>query len=197
MNTKRYGFAIIIAMLAALLTTSLAQTSMEGQSVSKPAKKRNDLTGTWLVNVDCDCSTSTANANLEIVRKFPQMLSRESAQAPSQAPFNTVMTFHADGTFAEDSLIDYIAPQSPAGRGGWVRTGENEFAVAHYAVLIGSISDPQFQGTYRTRQKLTTDATGDHFSGIGHVEIFDPAGNLVFTFDGTIQGRRIEVEPLP
>ena len=198
MNVKRIYAALVLTVIAAFpITGSIGQAALAGKS----EKKRNDLTGTWLVNVECDCGgASSANGSYSLMSKFPQMnqtASADSTQTVSQAPFNTVETFHSDGTFAEDSLLDYIPPQGPPGRGLWAKTGEGEFSVTHYGVIVGAISDAQLQGTYRVRSKLATNQTGDQFSGIGKIEIFDPSGNLVFSVDAPVTARRATLEPLP
>ncbi len=198
MHRKSLYFALLLALSAALLTTtSLAQEKL---GITKAAaKKRNDLTGTWLVNLDCGCGSASPNANSAMIEKFSQLQKAntlERSEVATLAPFNTVETFHADGTFAENSLVDYIAPQGTPGRGLWERTGNGEFALTFYAVLIGSSTNPQFQGTYRVRSKLFTNEAGDQFSGTGRVEIFDPEGNLIFSFDAPVQGRRAPLEPL-
>ena len=198
MNIKRIYAALVLTVIAAFpISGSISQDALAGKS----EKKRNDLTGTWLVNVECDCgSASSATGNYGLMSKIPQMNqmpSGDSTQTVSQAPFNTDETFHSDGTFAEDSLVDYIPPQGPPGRGLWAKTGEGEFAVTHYGVIVGAISDPQFQGTYRVRSKLTTNQTGDQFTSTGKIEIFDPSGNLVFSVDAPVTARRATLEPLP
>ena len=187
MNIKRFSFSLIAAVFVAMLSTT---TFAQDQKISS----RNDITGTWLVNVQLDAAT--ANINVDVIKKFPkpaQMLSGES----TQAPFTIVETFHSDGTFSENSLLDYLPPQSTPGLGVWERTGMREFASTLYAVIIGSSSNPEFQGTLRVRSKLTLNQRGDQFSGTGRAEIFDPDGNLVFSFDGPVEGRRAAVIPLP
>ena len=198
MKTKKIYFAAALTLITALLTmTAIAQTiasrRKEKDSVSIMAKKRNDLTGTWLVNVQVD--EGAANIKPEIASKFSQMIQGQ-AGAITQAPFTGVEAFHSDGTFLELSLTDYIPPQATPGLGLWERTGEGEFAVNFYSVFIGSTVNPEFQGTYKVISKLTTNNKGDEFSGPAKIEIFDPAGNLVFTLDATAQGRRAVIEQL-
>src|SRR5205085_11577328 len=100
-------------------------------------------------------------------------------------------------TFIATPFEDYIAPQATPGQGLWALTGNGEFALTFYGVLIGSVTDPQFQGTYKVRSKLTTNEAGDQFSGPFKIDVFDPSGNFLFSLDGTVQGRRAALEPLP
>jgi hypothetical protein len=197
MNRKRFYRLLILAVLTAVLSS--VAFAQERASNKVNVKKRDDLTGVWLVNLDCGCGSPSSNGNAATLERLSQMQKAnpvESARPVTLAPFNTVETFHADGTFAENSLIDYIQPQGTPGRGLWERNGNGEFNLTLYAVLIGSAANPEFQGTYRVRSRITTNELGDQFSGTGRVEIFDPSGNLVFSFDTPVQGRRAPLDPL-
>lgn len=198
MKTKKIYFAAALTLVTALLTmTAIAQNMAsrreEKDSISIMAKKRNDLTGAWLVDVQVN--EEAAGIRPELAGKISQMI-RAQADSAAQAPFTGVEAFHSDGTVLELSLTDYIPPQATPGLGLWERTGEGEFAVNFYAVLIGSTVNPEFQGTYKVISKLTTNNKGDEFSGPAKIEIFDPAGNLAFTLDATAQGRRAVIERL-
>lgn len=198
MKTKKIYFAAALTLVTALLTmTAIAQNiasnRKEKDSISIMAKKRNDLTGTWLVDVQL--SGETANTRPEIAGKFSQMI-RGQADSNTQSPFTGVEIYHSDGTVQEVTLADYVPPQGTPGLGLWERTNDGEFAVNFYGVVIGSTVNPEFQGTYKVISKLTTNNKGDEFSGPAKIEIFDPAGNLVFTLDAIAQGRRAVLEPL-
>jgi hypothetical protein len=165
----------------------------ENNAVVQPPKKRNDLTGVWLVNVQIN--EPPANIKEQLSGKnfqLPQALSGTN----SLAPFTAVETFHSDGTFIENSLADYIAPQGTPGHGLWVLTGNGEFTLTFYGVAIGSVINPQFQGGYKVRSKLTTNETGDQFTGPFKIDIFDANGNLLFSLDGIVQARRAVLESL-
>jgi hypothetical protein len=201
---KKLFLAFILTIVSALLTTNAqAQTSemqrgenlqVENNAVAQaPVKKRNDLTGMWLVNVQV--IEPGGRVKGELFSKAFQ-LPQASAGTNSLAPFVATETFHSDGTFIENSLADYIAPQATPGQGLWALTGNGEFTLTFYGVLIGSVSDPQFQGTYKVRSKLTTNEVGDQFSGPFKIDIFDANGNLLFSLDGNAQGRRAALESL-
>ncbi|MCA1816685.1 MAG: hypothetical protein LC746_09815 [Acidobacteria bacterium] len=174
-----------VALVITLASAAAAQTDGNKGGMSKGAAAQNDIAGAWLVNL---------NFNAAGAAQAP-------AQPPSgvrtQAPFVAVETFHPDGTFIETSLTDYLPPQGPPGQGVWARTGEREFALTIYGVSVGSAINPQFQGTYKVRSKLTLSRAGDEFSGPFTVEIYDPSGALAASFDGTAQGRRARLDPLP
>lgn len=183
MHMKKIKFGLsTMALLILLVTTAAAQ-----ESRLKETGTRADITGTWLVNLNINGGASPASSQT----------SQQPAGAATQAPFIAVETFHADGTFIETSLIDYLPPQGPPGQGVWERTGSREFALTIYGVTIGDLTNPQFQGTYKVHSKLTLNRAGDKFSGPFTIEIFDPSGGLVTTLAGTAEGRRARVEPLP
>jgi hypothetical protein len=202
MNMKKLNLVCIFTAVLALLTITFNQAAF----AQKAGKKRNDLTGTWLLNLQFD---EPANLKAEdaakaqrLTKSFSHATTRAAElelvpQVNTLAPFTTIETFHSDGTFAENSLVDYFPPSTTPGRGAWERIGDGEFSLTLYGVLIGSTVDAEFQGMYRERVRIKTDATGDLFSGNATVEIYDPVGNFVFSFDGTFQGRRASLAPAP
>lgn len=201
---KRYGLALLITGVAVLMTTI---SNTNNAFAGKATKLRNDLTGAWLVGVHFDVDAN--NVNSEVAGRFARMaqaLAHTSPQAPTTTaeqtpatlpPFDAVETFNADGCFAENSLADYFAPPTTPGRGLWARTGEGQFLLTIYGVLTGGFDNPEFQGTYRETSMITTNGSGDQFTATAHVEIYDPSGNFVFAFDGTVQARRAILVPTP
>jgi hypothetical protein len=120
---------------------------------------------------------------------------RESAT--TLAPFDGTETFHDDGTFAENSITDYLAPVGTPGRGEWTKTADREFALTFYGVLFVSFDNPTVIGTYKLRSKITLDQSGMTFNAPALIDIFDPAGNLTVSIPAAAQGRRAAVELLP
>ena len=203
MSLKKLSSALLIAVVAAMLTTgATAQTTL-----GKTAKKRNDLTGTWLVNIEfnfgADAAGSASGSKFRrMARTIPQAsqpatLAQAPVDAPTQAPFNTLITFHSEGTFAENSQLDYAPPPGAPGRGAWERIGEGEFSATLYGILLNSFDNPELAGTYRERIRLKTNEAGDQFTGTTLVEVYDSAGNLILSFDGMCQGQRATVAPAP
>lgn len=190
MNVKK-PFGVLLAAAALLATLSLnaaAQTAGDGAR-SREAVTSPDISGTWLVNLSVSSGADAADASQRQPVNF--------FGAKTQAPFIAVETFHADGTFIETSLTDFQQPAGPPGQGLWAKTGTREFALNFYGVTVGDVTNPQLQGTYRVRSKLTLDRTGDQFDGPFLIEIYDPSGALVFTVEGTARGRRALLDPLP
>lgn len=190
MNVKKLFRALLAAaaLSATLSLTAAAQTAGDGTR-SRDAVTNPDIAGTWLVNLQTNFGANAANASQRQPVNF--------FGARTQAPFIAVETFHSDGTFLETSLTDFSPPAGTAGQGVWAKTGTREFALTFYGVTIGDVTSPQLQGTYKVRSKLTLSLTGDEFEGPFLIEIYDPSGALVFTIEGTAQGRRARLDPLP
>jgi len=76
--------------------------------------------------------------------------------------------------------------------GEWSRTASNQFAVT----FMGSeMSDGQTT-PYKVRSTVELSQDGEEFTGPFVTEVFDAAGNVIFTITGTIQATRIHVELL-
>ena len=187
---RKTTIATLIAfVMAALPLASLAQTRAESAAVKPAKRKLNDITGTWLVTI---AVSDAATANLPAAARH---FVRESAT--TLVPFDGTETFHDDGTFAENTLTDYLAPVGTPGRGEWTKTADREFALTFYGVLFVSFSDPTVIGTYKLRSKITLDQSGLTFNATALIDIFDPAGNLSVSIPTTAQGRRAALELLP
>lgn len=189
MNVKKHFRALLAAaaLLATLSLTAAAQTVGDGAR-SRDAVTNPDITGTWLVNLQTNSGANAVATARQPVNFFG---------ARTQAPFIAVETFHSDGTFLETSLTDFSPPAGSAGQGVWAKTGTREFALTFYGVTIGDVTNPQLLGTYKVRSKLTLSLTGDEFEGPFTIEGYDTSGALLFTVEGTAQGRRARLDPLP
>lgn len=199
MNRKLFIATLLIAGLAMAIGSSAQTPSGKG------AKKQAELTGTWLVNIHFNFGDAAANpaaskflrvAGAHTPASQPQAVAPVDT-APTQAPFNTLFTFHSEGTFAENSQIDFAAPPGTPGRGLWEKLGDGEFSVTGYGVLIDGFDTAGFAGTYRERARLKLNGSADQFTGTAFVEIFDATGNFAFSFDGTYEGRRATLLPVP
>ena len=189
MNFRKLFCALYAAVLMVTLALSAAAQTTSSDTKSRDALQVPDIAGVWLVNLNANFGAVAANASQRQPVNF--------FGAKTQAPFTAVETFHADGTFIETSLTDFQQPAGAAGQGLWAKTGTREFALTFYGVTVGDVTNPQLQGTYRVRSKLTLDLTGNQFDGPFLIEIYDPSGALAFTVEGTAQGRRALLDPLP
>ena len=104
-------------------------------------------------------------------------------------PLMSLATFTRDG-----GIVDSSMPGQSSGHGQWVKTGNEEFAVTFIHLLFDVTG--QFTGTVKVRASLTVDGEGNELSGPFKTDIFDASGNPLFSFEGTVHGTRISVEPL-
>jgi hypothetical protein len=185
----------IYSILIATLFLTVFSIGAEAQSKDFTSLQSADITGTWLLDIECDCG-SAAKANLPLLSKFAAM-QKALTEPDSLEPFNAVSTFNSDGTFSENTFVDYVPPQATPARGVWERTGARQFAITFYGVIYGSSAEPEFQGTYKVRWKVSINQRGDRLSGPYLADIYAPDGSAVFSFGGTAEGRRAKVERLP
>ena len=83
-------------------------------------------------------------------------------------------------------------PNVSAGIGTWVRTGGDEFAVT----FVHFLSDQGAPlGTLKVRSVIQLDKHTDTFSGPFRTDVII-GGNVVQSICGTVQARRISVEPI-
>jgi hypothetical protein len=83
-------------------------------------------------------------------------------------------------------------PNLSTGIGTWVRTGGNQFA----GTFIHFLSDGGTPlGTLKVRAEVTLDPQTDTFSGPFRTDVVI-GGNVVQSICGTVQAKRIAVEPL-
>jgi hypothetical protein len=114
--------------------------------------------------------------------------------------FKSLSTYAADGSWVSSDQGSVITePPFPhvfsAGHGVWVHLGGRAFSLTALQLISDLKGDLLF--TNKIRQTVTLDASGDAYSAVWRSEFRDPAGNLVFSFEGTTEGRRIKPEPLP
>jgi hypothetical protein len=83
-------------------------------------------------------------------------------------------------------------PSLSTGLGTWARTGGNEFAVT-FTHFLSAGGAPL--GTIKVRATITLDPQTDTFSGPFRTDIII-GGNVVQSICGTVQARRVNVEPV-
>ena len=108
-------------------------------------------------------------------------------------PFKSLATITRDGSFTE-SLQPGLNPLVSDVHGVWSRTGNRQFATT--GVYLRSDAAGNFLGTTKVRAAFSLDETLNEGNAQFQADLFDPAGNLVGSFDGTSHVTRIQLEPL-
>lgn len=111
------------------------------------------------------------------------------ATVEGEPPLKGLITFTRDGALVETVVLPFVS----AGHGAWVRTGNRRFAITN----VYFVSDASGQllrigtvhGTYVLDRRATTAAVAFH------VDLTDPDGNFLSSFEGTGHAVRIVVEP--
>ncbi len=104
------------------------------------------------------------------------------------APIVDIATFTSNGGLINSDPD----PNLSTGHGTWVRTGGREFAVTfvHFLRDQGTAL-----GTVKVRSVIRLDRHSDTFRGPFRTDVII-GGNVVQSFCGTVQARRINVEPI-
>ena len=116
----------------------------------------------------------------------------------ARPPLKSLNTFIEDGNLvvADQGNVTTEPPAVfSAGHGAWVHLRGRTFAWT-VLELISDLNGNLF-GTLKVRGQYTVNKSGNSYSGQFKAEITDTAGNLIFSFEGTNEGQRIQVEPLP
>jgi hypothetical protein len=104
------------------------------------------------------------------------------------APIVDIATFTSNGGLINSDPD----PNLSTGHGTWVRTGGREFAVT----FVHFLSDQGAAlGTVKVRSVIRLDRHSDTFRGPFRTDVII-GGNVVQSFCGTVQARRINVEPI-
>jgi hypothetical protein len=98
------------------------------------------------------------------------------------------------GSLVFSNEIDAIPPCG-TDHGVWQRTGTRRYATTHGAFCVDPGSGEAF--TIKWREEITLSKGLDQLQGEGLFEVFDQAGNQIFSATYTLQGSRIKVEHLP
>lgn len=168
MNTRRS----LLALLAAIVISVTVGSAAAHQKPDKDDCDEKDkcLTGTWTVKVTPP----------------PQL----------GAPFSSIMTFTEDGNLIETANGGDLPALGNPGLGVWGKTGNREFAWT-FLFFDYDIS-LQLIDSGKVRAKINLGKNGDKFTGELLLTIYDLAGNVQFSGPGgTVEGKRVKLEPLP
>jgi hypothetical protein len=85
-----------------------------------------------------------------------------------------------------------VATAVSAGHGGWIRLGNNEFSLT--VVYIRRDDNGELIGTSKVSSHLRVNQGFTEGQGRFETKVFDLDGNLLDTFSGFAQAKRIQVE---
>lgn len=111
------------------------------------------------------------------------------ATVEGEPPLKGLITFTRDGSLVETVFLPFVSP----GHGAWVRTGNRRFAITN-VYLVSDASQQLLRigtvhATYDLDRTLTTATIAFH------VDLTDPAGTPLSSFEGTGSATRIVAEP--
>ena len=118
-------------------------------------------------------------------------------QVPGEPVIVNLASFHADGTVVS---IPAAAPDLnntffSVGAGVWRHTTGSQFEANFYCMMhVPTQAGPVLVGYQRVLGVLTLAQSGNTLSGTFKGEIVDPAGNVLESFNGTIQAARIKLD---
>lgn len=104
-----------------------------------------------------------------------------------EAPFQAMVTFSAGG-----GVVETESTTPGTGLGSWESRGGGRFAVTFQRFEFDAEGAPAGRVVVRTEVTVS----GGRFSGPFKFDAIDPAGNVVFSGEGTATGTRFAVQPL-
>lgn len=85
-----------------------------------------------------------------------------------------------------------VATAVSTGHGGWIRLGHNEFSLT--VIYLRRDDNGELIGTSKVNSNFKVNQNFTQGSGQFETEVFDLNGNLLDTFAGSAQAKRIQVE---
>ncbi len=169
-----------------------------GNPVTSPARpnERNDARTQAPASVIQQARLNGQPKKKAIVGTWLETVTFSGAGAPP--PIKSLGTYTEDGNVVvadqgnDTTVLPFVF--SP-GHGAWVHLNGRTFGWT----VIELVTD--LSGNLVARLKIrgehTVSESGNEYTGQFRGELFDPVGNLISSFEGTNQGQRIQVEPLP
>jgi hypothetical protein len=182
--TRVFAWFVLTALV---LTTPMVTNAKRATEGAAPSARSAYL-------LRAAATDNTASSKKAIIGAWIETVTFAGPDAPP--PLKSLVTFSADGTLivADQGNVNTSAGTVfSAGHGSWVAQGEHTFSWT-VVELISDLSG-NLLGTLKVRGTYTVDETGNAYTGIfkAEVNIF----GSTFSVDGTNEGTRIQVEPLP
>jgi hypothetical protein len=202
-------------LLASLIATlaGLANAQSSGRWVGRiqlsPSTTSRAAEGAAAARHDVEETTSQldqqiSNAKVSPTGKKPTIVGSWlcTVNAPDNAPpfdsFKALWSLTGDGiliTSAQGDVTPVPFPTTSTAYGAWVQTTGRQYAASFVAILY-DVQTGDNLGSIKLSQSIVLNASGDEWSGPFKVKVFDPDGNVVATLNGTVDAKRITVEPL-
>ena len=115
----------------------------------------------------------------------------DASVAGSSQVIKALLTCTPNGEVVETPSVPIAVS---TGHGGWVRLGNNEFSLT--VVYLRRDDNGELIGTSKVRSNLRVNHGFTEAQGRFETQVFDLNENLVDTFAGFAQAKRIQVEPL-
>lgn len=171
MNSKRVFLTLAVVLMIAMQAALAGAQNGKGDG---PSGHKLNLEGTWLADV-----TFTDGFTLKVLFTF----------IPNK--------YGEEGTLIDTNEYQFTPnPICTPDQGVWVRTGDRDFAATHKTFCFDQNEGGNPAGTAKIRDTIRLSRSGNEFTGRQRVDVYDTGGNLVDTFDATMQAVRMRVEPL-
>jgi len=168
MATKRICLALIVAaIVASPMTINAEQPSESENAVTVKAAKVKIMEGSWIATIS----------------------------APGLPPFKALLTFTQDGCLlvSQATIVPFPPPigvvVGSAGHGEWELVSNGVFSFTFVALMHDQ--NAAFLGTSQVSGTIRVDGTMGDFSGTATAADLDANGNVMFSFDATIEAKRI------
>jgi len=184
-------------LLVLLVLVATTPTTLNGQSSTvengNHAVKASE--GGRFINSSAHPDNAENQNRKAIVGSWIETVTFSGAGAPP--PFKSLVTFGGDGAVlvADQGNVNTAAGTVfSAGHGRWVALANRSFTWTIMELM--SDLNGNLLGTLKVRGTYTVDESGNAYSGSFHADLTDIFDN-VFSFEGTNEGHRIQVETLP
>lgn len=216
MNRKAMFRAIVLTSLIATLA-GVANAQSTGQSAGRwvgrvqiapstisPSRERATSARQDVEDTTGRSDEGTVAAKVSPTGKKPTIVGSWllTVHVPDNGPpfdsFKALWSFTGDGiliTSAQGDVTPVPFPTTSTAYGAWVQTEGRQYAATFVAILY-DVQTGDNLGSLKLNQGITLSDSGVEWNGPFQAKVSDPDGNVVATVTGTINAKRITVEPL-